>query len=52
MKKTYYGIYNAAGTLSGELRYVFGKLAGTTSCSLCDITHTWTGKKPVFDQAC
>ncbi len=35
------GIYDADGTLAGELRYALSKLAGRSSCALCDITHGW-----------
>lgn len=35
------GIYDADGTLIGELRYVAGKLLGRGKCALCDITHGW-----------
>jgi len=48
MKKTLYGIYNAEGTLLGELKYLFMKLSGRGSCALCDITHTFAWKKPSF----
>jgi hypothetical protein len=33
------GVYHADGSLVGELRYLAGKLLGTTHCGLCDITH-------------
>lgn len=33
------GIYNADGTIRGELAYWFGKRRGTAHCALCDITH-------------
>ncbi len=33
------GIYNAEGSLIGELRYLWKKLGNRTSCSLCDLTH-------------
>jgi hypothetical protein len=33
------GVYNARGTVAGELAYLFGKLSGRTHCGLCDITH-------------
>jgi hypothetical protein len=32
-------VYNARGTLAGELVYVLGKLSGRAHCGLCDITH-------------
>lgn len=35
------GIYDADGTLIGELRYMTGKLLGKGKCALCDITHGW-----------
>ena len=48
----YVGIYNADGTVFGELRYVVGKLRGTTSCSLCDITHGKVRPRKDFFAAC
>ena len=45
------GVYHANGGLLGELAYVVGKLAGTTQCSLCDITHGKVRMKPEF-RAC
>ncbi|MGA1557168.1 MAG: hypothetical protein ACO4AY_14105 [Ilumatobacteraceae bacterium] len=33
------GVYNADGTIRGELAYVVGKLLGRAHCGLCDITH-------------
>ena len=33
------GVYDADGTLLGELRYWFGKRLGHAHCALCDITH-------------
>lgn len=48
----YVGIYNADGTIVGEISYVAKKLAGRGSCALCDITHGWTGRKKSFDTAC
>jgi hypothetical protein len=46
------GIYNADGTVLGEISSVAKKLAGRGSCALCDITHGWTGRKKSFDSAC
>lgn len=34
-----YAIYNADGSILGELRYLAQKLSGGASCPLCDITH-------------
>ena len=45
------GIYNAKGSLSGEVSYFFGKLAGTRHCALCDITHGIIREKSVFVDA-
>ena len=33
------GVYNAKGTLSGELAYFVGKRLGRAHCALCDVTH-------------
>lgn len=33
------GVYDADGTLLGEVRYWVGARLGRTHCSLCDITH-------------
>lgn len=33
------GIYDADGTLWGEVSYVVGHLLGRTHCALCDVTH-------------
>ncbi|MDG1065661.1 MAG: hypothetical protein P8O91_05545 [Luminiphilus sp.] len=41
MTARYLAIYDADGTLSGELGYALGKLAGTRHCALCDISHGW-----------
>ncbi len=45
---TLYGIYNAEGSLGGELRYVWGRLRGTAHCALCDITHRGVREKRSF----
>lgn len=42
------GVYHAEGSLRGELSYLIGKLMGTASCALCDITHRGLGEKPAF----
>lgn len=42
------GVYHAEGSLRGELSYVIGKLLGTASCALCDITHSGLGEKAAF----
>ncbi len=33
------GVYNAEGTLRGELSYFVGARLGRAHCALCDITH-------------
>jgi len=33
------GVYNAEGTVRGELAYWFGRRLGRAHCALCDITH-------------
>lgn len=33
------GVYNARGTIAGELAYAIGKLSGRAHCGLCDVTH-------------
>lgn len=44
-------VYDADGTLTGELRYWFGTLVGAVEhCSLCDITHSRWRKRPDFRQ--
>lgn len=42
------GVYNADGSLVGELRYVVGWLAGKAHCALCDITHGLVREKGDF----
>jgi hypothetical protein len=45
------GVYDADGTLFGELAYVVGHLLGRRSCALCDITHGGVRRRPAFDEA-
>ena len=42
------GIYNAKGSVVGEVQYFFGKLLGQTHCALCDITHGSFNEKADF----
>jgi len=42
------GIYNAKGSVVGEVQYFFGKLLGQTHCALCDITHGYFTEKADF----
>lgn len=48
----YAGIYNADGTLLGEISYVVRKYTGRGHCALCDITHGTVRRKPEWDSAC
>lgn len=41
-----YFIYNASGTLGGELTYLYGKYFQDEHCELCDITHGTVSAKP------
>lgn len=40
------GVYDADGTLRGEVAYVVGKLLGSAHCALCDITHGPLRERP------
>ena len=42
------GVYNAEGSLLGELRYIVGRARGTAHCELCDVTHGRLRKKAEF----
>jgi len=42
------GIYHADGSLVGEMRYLVGKIRGTTHCALCEVTHGLVRKKRNF----
>jgi hypothetical protein len=43
------GIYDADGTVLGEVRYVVMHLLGRAECVLCDITHGPLRRKAAFD---
>ena len=45
------GIYNARGSITGEVAFLFGRLTGRTECVLCDITHGTFKKKTAFSRA-
>lgn len=47
----YVGVYNAEGSLRGELAYFVGKRLGRAHCALCDITHGLVSTKPAW-QSC
>lgn len=40
------GVYDADGTLRGELAYWVGARLGRTHCALCDITHGLARQRP------
>lgn len=42
------GVYNAEGSLRGELAYAWGRLTGRTHCGLCDVTHAGLRRRPAF----
>ena len=41
-----YFVYNAKGSLAGELNYLYGKYFQDEHCALCDITHGTFSAKP------
>jgi hypothetical protein len=43
------GVYNANGTLGGELAYFIGSRLGRTHCALCDITHGRVRPRPEWN---
>lgn len=43
-------VYDADGTLAGEVKYWFGTLLGGAHCSLCDLTHSRWGKRKDFGE--
>ena len=43
------GVYDADGSLRGEVSYVLGKILGRRHCALCDITHSPVRRKPRWD---
>lgn len=44
------GVYDAPGSVLGEVAYAWGKLRGTAHCSLCDITHSPVRRKKAWDE--
>ncbi len=47
------GVYNADGSIFGEVQFVINKLLGKTNCGLCDLTHGWNPfGKPSWKDAC
>ncbi len=47
------GVYNADGSVLGELKFTIGKITGKSDCGLCDLTHGWNPfGKPSWRNAC
>ena len=47
------GVYNAKGTVMGELAYITKKILGLSKCALCEITHGWNIRgKSSWKQQC
>jgi hypothetical protein len=44
------GVYDARGSLRGELAYAWGKLTGRAHCALCDITHRGVRRRPELER--
>ena len=44
------GVYNADGTVFGELSYFVGKRLGRAHCALCDITHGLVRERPAWQE--
>ncbi len=42
------GVYDADGSLRGELAYALGILRGKPHCALCDITHSGVRRRKGF----
>ena len=40
-ERSLYAIYDADGSLAGELSYLIDKLLGRADCALCDVSHGW-----------
>jgi hypothetical protein len=45
------GVYDAEGSLLGELRYVVGHALGRRHCALCEVTHGRLREKPTWREA-
>jgi hypothetical protein len=44
------GVYNARGSVRGELEYAWGRLTERAHCALCDITHRTVRRRPELDR--
>ena len=52
MARRLVGVYNADGSLRGELQYAFARARGTAHCALCETTHGKIRRRRDFDRAC
>ena len=47
-----YCIYNAEGSIFGEIRYLYNKYIKDIKCSMCDITHNSLSEKSEWRNKC
>jgi len=47
-----YCIYNAEGSIFGELKYFYNKYIRDIKCSMCDITHNILSEKKEWKKRC
>ncbi len=47
-----YCIYNAEGSIIGEIKYLFNKYIKNIKCSMCDITHNSFSEKVEWEKKC
>ena len=47
-----YCIYNAEGSIFGELKYLYNKYVRDIKCSMCDITHNTLSEKKEWKNRC
>ena len=47
-----YCIYNAEGSIIGELKYLYDKYIRDIKCSMCDITHNTLSEKKEWKKRC
>ena len=51
-KAKIYCIYNAEGSIFGELKYLYKKYTENIKCSMCDITHNTLSEKKEWKKRC
>jgi hypothetical protein len=44
-----HGVYDASGTIVGEISYFLRRTFTNQHCSLCDITHSTFSRRPTWD---